>query len=83
MDSLRPIEAAEKATETVKSKARGKLLDWLPSPHECDNCGALCEAKHEYVERQAMYMDVWRCPECDSRYYRDDENPLRAEMWDK
>lgn len=77
---LRPIEAAEKATESVKRKARGKLLDWLPH-HACEDCGAICEATTEYVESQAMYMPVWKC-ECGKRYYREDENPVTASMWD-
>ena len=76
---LRPIEAAEKATESVKRKARGKLLDWLPH-HACEDCGAICEATTEYVESQAMYMPVWKC-ECGKRYYRGDGNPVTANMW--
>ena len=77
---LRPIEAAEQATESVKRKARGKLLDWLPR-HYC-TCGEPCEATTEFVESQAMYMPVYRCPECGKRYYREDENPVTASMWD-
>ena len=79
---LRPIQAAEEAVETFQHKAKGKLLDWLPR-HTCEACGAVCTAENEFVEQQAIYMDVWVCPneDCSKRYYRDEGNPLRAEMW--
>lgn len=80
-NSLRPIEAAENAVENVKQTARGKLLSWLPR-FTCTKCGALCESDVQFVERQADYLPVWECPECESRYHRDDNNPLSANMWD-
>lgn len=80
-NSLRPIEAAQEATERVTSAARGKLLSWLPR-HTCD-CGAICEADTQFVEEQAMPVAVWQCTddECDRRYYRDEDNPVTADMW--
>lgn len=83
-NKFRPIQAAQEATESVKSKAKGKLLDWLPR-HECDNCGAICEADTQYIERQASIEPVWQCPDesCGKRYYRSEDNPLSFEMWDK
>lgn len=63
-------EFADEGVENTKQQARN-LISWLPDPHTCD-CGALCKAKTEYVENQAMHMDVWDCPECEKRYYRDE-----------
>jgi ribosomal protein L37AE/L43A len=82
MDSLRPIEAAENAAESVKQKARGQLIKWLDH-HECD-CGSICEAKTDFVERQAMIMEIWECPDCGNRYYRDsDEGKHSFSMWNR
>lgn len=83
-DRLRPIEAAENAVESVRDAARGALLDWLDH-YECDHCGAVCTAETEYVERQADYLPVWKCPEedCNARFHREEGNPLSAEMWDR
>jgi len=57
----------DKATDVEDVK---NLCPWLEDPHQCD-CGAYCDSTHEYVEEQAMYMDVWKCPKCGDRYYRD------------
>ena len=65
----RPIEAAEKAVDSAKSATKN-LCPWLPDPHVCDSCGAYCDATVDYVAQQADYMDVWECPECEARYYR-------------
>jgi len=56
--------------ETVE-KAKG-LIPWLPDPKRCD-CGALCLSDTQFVASQAMHMDVWDCPECEKRYYRDED----------
>ena len=65
----RPIEAAEKAVSSAKSATKN-LCPWLPDPHVCDSCGAYCDATVDYVAQMADYMDVWECPECEARYYR-------------
>ena len=65
----RPIEAAEKAVDSAKSATKN-LCPWLPDPHVCQECGAYCDATVDYVAQQADYMDVWECPECGARYYR-------------
>ena len=66
------LPTIDDAKETV-SKARG-LVPWLEDPHQCE-CGEYCEATTEYVGEQAMYVDVWVCPndDCGARYYRDRE----------
>ena len=46
------------------------LCPWLPDPKICD-CGAYTDADRQYVAEQAIYVDVWDCPECEKRYYRD------------
>jgi hypothetical protein len=55
--------------ESDESTVRG-LIPWLPDPHQCD-CGAYCEATRGYVQRQAMHMDIWECPDCENRYFRE------------
>ena len=62
-------QAVEQAQDGVE-RAGKSLVPWLPDPHQCD-CGAYTNATHEYVASQAMYMDIWKCPECGTRYYRD------------
>lgn len=47
------------------------LIPWLPTPHRCE-CGAYCEADVQYVAAQAMAVEVWVCPDCGARYYRDE-----------
>ena len=65
----RPIESAEKAVDSAKSATKN-LCPWLPDPHVCDECGTYCDATVDYVASQALHMDVWQCPECEARYYR-------------
>lgn len=68
----RPIkEAAESASDAAENAGR-VLIPWLPEPKACDHCGAYCLAENEFVAEQAMHVDVWVCPECSSRYYRDE-----------
>lgn len=67
MSDLPTIDDAEDAIKTAQN-----LVPWLPDPYQCE-CGAYCEATIEYVGQQATYMDIWRCPECDTRFYRDRE----------
>lgn len=63
-------EFARDTAETVERQGK-VLIPWLPDPYTCDDCGAYCDATEEYVDQQAMIVDVWKCPECESRYYRD------------
>ncbi|AFH21766.1 hypothetical protein OSG_eHP8_00240 [environmental Halophage eHP-8] len=67
MSDLPTLDDAENAVE----KATG-LIPWLEDPRECE-CGAYCKAETQYVGQQASYMDVWVCPECSNRYYRNRE----------
>lgn len=83
-DRLRPIQAAENAGKAVVDRARG-AVSWLGG-HRCDACGAGCEPGREYVEEQAMVCDVWVCPECGSRFYRDAESGsgvVSFDLWDR
>lgn len=82
-DSLRPIQAAESAGKAALDRARGAVLSWLPDRFRCDACGEYCEPRTEYVATQAAIMDVWACESCDARYFREDGDPLHAEMWDR
>jgi hypothetical protein len=79
-DKLRPIKAAEEGVQSATSKAKGKLLDWLPRK-TCEHCGSLCTAEQEFVERQAMVCPIWKCPDCSSRYHREEDSPLSFDMW--
>jgi len=68
----KPIQKAiESGTEAIEQTSK-VLCPWLPDPHTCENCGAYCDAEVEYIQSQAMYMDIWRCPneDCGERYYR-------------
>ena len=65
----RPIEAAEKAVDSAKSATKN-LCPWLPDPHTCQECGAYCDATTDYVQQQAMVVEIWECPDCGSRFYR-------------
>lgn len=56
--------------DDAKSKARN-LCPWLPDPHQCDDCGALCEASQSFDPVQAMVVDSWECGNCGSEYYRE------------
>jgi len=69
-------------TDVVEGKkvpdVRG-LLPWLSKPVRCE-CGAYCEADTDYVHTQAMIVDIWRCPDCGNRYYREADDltgPIR------
>ena len=65
----KPIQKAiEQGTEAIEETLK-VLCSWLEDPHTCE-CGAYCDAEVEYVQSQAMYMDIWRCPNCGERYYR-------------
>jgi len=64
-------EIVEQAKQKVQD---GKnLIPWLEDPHECDNCGAYCNATREFVDTTAWVgpTDIWKCPECNSRFFRD------------
>lgn len=81
-NSLPFVDTAQDTAATVSRHVRQQLFDWLPA-FECTNCGAICEADTQYVERQAIYCEVWQCPnaDCGSRFYREEGNPLSANMW--
>jgi len=55
----------------IQQEAR-RLIPWLPDPHQCE-CGVYCHATTEYVAAQAMYTEIWKCPECGKRFYRGEE----------
>jgi hypothetical protein len=68
----KPIQKAiEGGIEAVEQETKN-LCPWLPDPHKCD-CGAYCDATRDYVESQAMVLPIWKCPECNARYYRNRE----------
>lgn len=58
-------ETGEKVEQATKN-----LIPWLEDPRQCE-CGAYCDATTGYVERMASYEDIWECPDCERRYYRD------------
>ena len=71
MGLKRPIEAAEEAiTDGVKRSKT--LVSWLPDPETCPECGVYMDATTEFVAEQAMPTDIWKCPECGKRLYRDE-----------
>ena len=63
----------ESVEETVEQGKR--LIPWLEDPKRCE-CGSYCDADNQYVAEQAYYVDVWDCPNCDRRYYRDEDESL-------
>lgn len=68
----KPIQKAiESGTDAIEQTSK-VLCPWLPDPHTCESCGAYCDAEVEYIETQAMPMEIWKCPneECGNRYYR-------------
>lgn len=70
------MELPELNKETVEeSVEQGKrLISWLPDPHECPHCNVYCDADTQYVAEQARPdVDVWVCPNCETRFYRDEE----------
>jgi DNA-directed RNA polymerase subunit RPC12/RpoP len=68
LDSLK--ESAQEASDAVERNTK-TLCPWLEDPHVCGECGAHCDSTRNYVESQVMIMDIWKCPECGSRYYRE------------
>lgn len=62
------------AVEEAKEQGK-RLIPWLPDPHRCE-CGALCDADRQFVREQGVPMDVWVCPECNRRFYRDEDETL-------
>jgi hypothetical protein len=69
----KPIQKAiEGGIERTKEETKN-LCPWLESPHTCPKCSVYCDAERSYVESQAMIMRVWKCPECDARYFRNRE----------
>jgi len=67
------VELPEFGSEDTEIQQEAKrLIPWLPNPHQCE-CGAYCDATTEFVAEQALYTEIWKCPECDKRYYRSEE----------
>ena len=65
----KPIQKAiEGGIERTKQETKN-LCPWIEDPHKC-SCGAYCDATRDYVQSQALVMDIWKCPECGDRYYR-------------
>ncbi len=66
LDNLK--NGVEQAREQSK-----ELIPWLPDPYICDHCGAYCEPSEEFVDDAGHvgYTEVWVCPECGARYYRE------------
>ena len=68
----KPIQKAiQGGIERTKQETKN-LCPWLPDPHKCD-CGAYCDATQDFVASQALVMEIWLCPECGARYYRNRE----------
>jgi len=68
-----PIKnALEDGIERTKQETKN-LCPWLPDPFRCDSCNSYCDATQDYVASQALVMDIWKCPECDARYFRNRE----------
>jgi len=69
-------ELARDGAESVKAKATS-VIPWLPDPWVCE-CGGACVADMQFVEEQAMPVQVWQCRECKRRYYRDENSSVSA-----
>lgn len=67
-------------TDEIQEKAT-QFIPWLPNPKTCEECGAVCEPTTAFVEQQALIMPIYECPDCGQRYFREEENPLTADMW--
>jgi len=63
------LDRLKDGVQSAQDKSKN-LCPWLPDPKVCEECGSYCTATTEYVETQAMPVDVWKCPECMQRYYR-------------
>ena len=65
----KPLEKAEKAVDSAKSATKN-LCPWLEPPFKCPQCNVYCDAEVDYVREQAIPVKIWRCTECNSRFYR-------------
>ena len=73
MNLERPIEKAEEGIDKLKGGTHRLDLyinGWLHG-FECKNCGSECSAETEFVYQEAMPTKIWKCPDCNSRFYRD------------
>jgi len=68
LDSLK--DTAQEAANTANRQTKN-LVPWLEDPKQCENCNSYCDADYQYVDGQAQYMQVWQCPNCEKRYFRD------------
>jgi len=62
-------ESAKAAKEKVEEGTKN-LCPWIEDPYRCDSCNSYCDATQDFVESQALVMDIWECPECGDRYFR-------------
>lgn len=63
---------APSVTDAVRDHGR-KLLPWLPTPPDCEECGAMLYATTTFDPRQVAYVRAWTCNNCDAAdRYRDD-----------
>lgn len=76
---MNPQDLLIDTTNVVVDKLPTGLIPWLPKPHQC-SCGSYCYADVGYVQSQAMVMDIWRCPDCSARYFRNGEMDLTGEI---
>jgi hypothetical protein len=65
-------KSAKDAKEKVEQETKN-LCPWLEPPKKCESCGAYTDATRDYVAQQAMVMDIWECPKCGDRYFRNRE----------
>jgi hypothetical protein len=66
------IEQAKEIADDAKEQTK-VLCPWLPNPHKCPACDTYCDATEDFVREQAMVVDIWHCPDCGERYYRNRE----------
>lgn len=65
------LDDVVEGVESVKNRGR-ELLPWMPDPFVCDDCRVYCEATRVYDPQLVDAVDAWECPDCGSRFYRDD-----------
>jgi len=63
-----PFVDTSKTTDDTEQREKG-VISALKNPKECE-CGEFCIATTDFVESQAMIMDIWQCEDCGNRYHR-------------
>ena len=71
MPDLPTFSDAEDAADRAKQHGR-KLLPWLPTPPDCEECGAMMYAGETFDPQEVRYVRCWECKECGRQTYRDD-----------